>query len=252
MIRALRMLPVFVAAAALPAAADCAGKALESKVLPVRFKPVTEAALLVEQFLGPCGEYKVSKALKVVTVTEEPAVVAQVAQAIASWDVPPRPVEVSVALIRASREAAPAQGPVGDLPGVAESLARHTRYTHFERIGSATIRAVEGGAAEAEIGGDFVVSFRVEAIDPERGIIRLEPCELFQRPSPREAGAARSAPRRLLGLTVNLVEGSRNLVGATGQTEDRALFLALTAWSQPGGAARAAPPPAPAPGTRRD
>lgn len=221
--------------------AGCAGKTLASRVVTVRFKPLPEAAMLVEQLLGPCGAYRVPKALRVITVTDEPQQLERVAQALASWDVPPRPVEISVSLILATREPAPGKNQImKELRDVSEQLAQLTRFTHYERLGTATVRAVEGGGAEAEIGERYTVSFKVGAVDPDHNIVRLEPFELYQRPDPSETGASEQRPRRLLAmLQVNLPEGTQNLVGAPARGNERALFLALTAWTTKPAAAAA-------------
>lgn len=210
----------------------CEGKKLEVKVFPIRYKPISEAVLLVDQLLGLCGSYKVPKALRVVSVQDEPAQLEKIAQALASWDTPPRQVELTVSLILATRTAPPSKNLAGEIGQVSESLAQLTRFTSFERLGTVTLRAHEGGTAEGEIGEKYVVSFRVEGVDPERGIVRLGPVELFQRKDGREAGAADSSPRRLISMTVNLPEGRMNLVGAPGRGNDKALFLALTAWPE--------------------
>lgn len=209
----------------------CAGKTLRSRVFQVRFKPVPEAVLLIEQMLGPCGAYRVPKALRVVTVTDEARPIEQIAQALASWDVPPRPVEVTVSLILATRTPGPRSPLADEIRGVSQSLAQLTRFTHFERLGTATVRVLEGSLAEAEVGERYHVAFRVGAIDAEHGVVRLEPFELFQRPAPSETGSGTLQPRRLLEMTVNLPEGRMNLVGASGRGNERALFLALTAWT---------------------
>lgn len=213
----------------------CAGKKLESRVVAIRYKPVGEAALLVEQLLGPCGAYRIPKALKVITITDEAQHLERARQALVSWDVPPRTVEVSVSLILATRDAPPREGIAGEIREVSEQLAQLTRFTRFERLGTATVRALEGGQAEAEIGGHYRVVFHVQAVDAERGIVRIEPFELYQQPDPAEAGAARPAPRRVLGMAVNLPEGRTNLVGAPARGNERALFLALTAWTEGAG-----------------
>lgn len=233
-----------------PEVPGCEGRRLESRVVTIRFKPVSEAALLVEQLLSPCGAYRLPKSLKVITVTDEPAPLRRVVQAISEWDVPPRPVEVSISLILATRDPAPKPGIAGELRDVSEQLAQLTRFTRFERIGTATVRALEGGSAEAEIGERYRVVFRIEAVDADRGIVRVEPFELYQRPAPNEAGASAGAPRRLLGMTVNLPEGRMNLVGAPARGNERALFLALTAWTSEGGATAGAEPQAGAAGGR--
>ncbi len=213
------------------AAGGCAGTALERRVFPVRFHSMAEAALLLDQLVGPCGAWKVSRPLRVVTVDDTRENLDRIGQALASWDVPPRTVEITVSLVLATMDPPSGEGVLAELRGVSRTLADVMRWSHFERLGSVTLRVSEGGRAEAVVGEDWQVVFRVAAVDPDQEVIRLEPFELFRLPAPREAAAGVAEPRRVLGWTLNLPEGRMNLVGAPSRGRDRALFVAIEAWS---------------------
>ncbi len=209
----------------------CPGTAVERRVFPVRFHSMAEAALLLDQLVGPCGAYRVSKPLRVVTVDDTPENLERIRQALASWDVPPRSVEITVSLVLATMDPPAGGGVLEEIRGVSRTLAEVMRWSHFERLGSVTVRVAEGGRAEALLGDDWQVVFRVAAVDPDQGVIRLEPFELFRLPASREAAAGLAAPRRVLGWTLNLPEGRMNLVGAPSRGRDRALFVAIEAWT---------------------
>lgn len=220
--------------AELPAAPNCQGITLQARVFTIRYRPVSEGALLVDQLLGPCGSYKVPKSLRLLSVEDEPNRLARIAEALASWDLPPRTVEITVSLILASRDPAPPGGLAQEIRGVSETLSQVTRWTSFNRLGSVTLRVAEGGEAEAELGDGYSVAFRLATVDKERQVVQLEPFDLKKSPGNRETGAALGGARVVLGgLTINLPEGKLNLVGAPGRQQDRALFLALRAVSLP-------------------
>jgi len=216
-------------------AAGCAERDLSTRVFEVHFRPVSEAVLLVDQLLGPCGSYRVPKALGVIAVEDEPRALERVARALESWDVPPSSVEVTVSLILATREAPPAGGLRAELRDVSETLSRVTRWTHYERLGSARLHAVEGGTVQADLGQRYRVSFRVDAVDPDLGVVRLEPFDLLRLPGPEETAAGLRSPLVILANSaLNVFEGRLNLVGAGSRQRDRALFVALEVWPQSG------------------
>jgi hypothetical protein len=165
-------------------------------------------------------------------VEDERANLDRVSEALASWDVPPPVVEVSVSLVLATRDAPPAGGIAEELRDVSETLSRVTRWTNYERIGSATLRIAEGSRAEADLGDRYRVAFRVGGVDPDRGIVHLEPFDLLRMPHPNEAASGLRSPRLLLANSaLNVFEGRPNFVGAPSRTRDRAIFLALEVWT---------------------
>lgn len=229
---ALLVAPGALASEALKLPPNCEGKRLETRVLEIKFKPLGEAAALVGQLLGPCGTYRVPKALGVVAIEDEREILDRVSEALASWDVPPPVVEVSVSLVLATRDAPPAGGIAEELRDVSETLSRVTRWTNYERIGSATLRIAEGSRAEADLGERYRVAFRVGGVDPDRGIVHLEPFDLLRMPHPNEAASGLRSPRLLLANSaLNVFEGRPNFVGAPSRTRDRAIFLALEVWT---------------------
>ncbi len=196
---------------------------------------------MVDPLLGPCGAYQVPKTLPVLAVTDERERVAAIAGALAAWDVPRRPVRVTIRLILATQDGVPPDAPpeVGE---VSRSLARVTRFTHFVRLGAGTSSAEPGTRMEVALGSRHLVRFRVASMDVAHGVVRLAPFEVFERDEGVQ-GQPAPAPRPLLTLAeVNLPMGrEENLVGATGRGGERALFLALSA----------APSDAPAPAASR-
>lgn len=217
------------AAGAASPACDDAG--LETRVISLRFKPTAEAAVLVDQLLGRCGTYRVPKGLGVIAIEDEPRNIERISEAISSWDLPPRNVEVSISLVLATREPPPPSGIREELERVSETLSRVTRWTSYSRIGTATLRLVEGGQAVADLGDRYQASFRVHAVDDQQGVVHLEPFDLMRLPHPREAASGLESPRLLLANSAfNVFEGRLNLVGAPSRDPERAVFVAIEAW----------------------
>lgn len=220
---------------------ECISRELRTRVFPIHYWSVAEAVNVINPLLGPCGAYQAPKSLKLLTVTDEPARLDAVTRALANWDLPPQPVQVTVRLILATQDEGPANAPT-EVGALSDSLARVTRFTHFVRLGMGTSRAEPGAPTQIEVGEKHFVRF-VAAVDAAHGVVRLAPFEVFEREK-GTAGHPPPAPRLLFPLAeVNLpVGGPENLVGATGRGGERALFLALTA------ARGDAPAPAPTKG----
>src|SRR5262249_21643852 len=71
------------------------------RVFTLKYKRPEEAALLVRPLLTESGSVILQPKLNTLTVRDSAAAVERTAQAIASWDVPPRAVEIAVTLLRA-------------------------------------------------------------------------------------------------------------------------------------------------------
>ncbi len=207
----------------------CDGKSIQARVIAVRYKPLSEASAVVEELLGPCGAVRVPKSSRLLTVEDEPERLDRIARALSAWDTPPRAVDMSISLILATRDPAPAGGIARELRGVSESLSQLTRYTSFKLLSSTTLRAMEGKRAEAALGERYSVAFRVASVDRERGVVTIETFDLLEQPASGEAGAAGASPRTILRLELALTHGREELVGAPGRRQDRAIFIALKA-----------------------
>lgn len=226
-----------------PAVDVCAGKKLITRVMPVRFRPVSEAVDIAASLLGPCGEYRAPKSVRAVTVIDEPLYVSRVIEAIAGWDVPPPTVELTVSLIMARRDppvAGTARPPIGDeLRGVSEALAGLTQWAQYDLVSSGTVKVIEGGSAVVELADGFSVQLAVAGVDVNAGIIKLDPLVLARLPQQGEvAGASRREPQPMLSIRTNLREGHQEIIMAPNREKDRALIVALKAWTDIGGPPR--------------
>ncbi|GEM_PF-1032274 len=209
----------------------CSGKTIETRAITVRFKSLSEAALLVDQLVSPCGGYRVIKSVRVITVDDEARNLERVAQAVASWDLPPRSVEVTISMIEGTREARPSGGLADEIRGVSRELAELTSFTSFKTLGTGTLRTAEGSEASLDITEDYRVILKVRTVDPDLGVIAIDPFLLLALPHEAETAASTTEPRTILSLAVNPREGRLEVIGAPSRVRDRALFLTLEAWS---------------------
>lgn len=214
----------------------CAGKVIVTRVLPIRFRSVNEAVQIVDGLLGPCGAYRAPKAVRAITIEDEPRNVQRIVGAITGWDVPPPTIELTVSLILATREPAKTTGIAGEIRGVSELLAGLTQWTHFDKLGTATIKIVEGADGQVDLGGGYSVAFRVAAVDVSQAVIRLDPITLRKAPDPQEeTGSTLREPKSLLSWAYDLQEGRMQIVAAPSRAKDRGLILALEGWTDIGG-----------------
>lgn len=231
---ALLLAAVLAALPGLAAANDpCTGVTVESRAIPVRYHSVQEAAGLVGSMLGPCGAFRVPRGTGLVVVEDEPGRLDRIAEAVRSWDLPPQPVEVTISLVLASRDV-PKQG-AGIAPEIRElsdALSDLMSWSRYERLGTVTVRAMEGGVVEAEVADDYRVSFEVGAVDGERGIVPLEPFALYRRSDNERGGATLSPWRKLLSVSgdFTLEEGRQHVVAAPSRGHDKALILTMSVW----------------------
>jgi hypothetical protein len=210
----------------------CEGLEIESRAIPVRYRPVDEAVRLVSDLLGPCGAYRVPRSTDVIVVEDEPERVERVAEAVASWDLPPRPVEVSISLVLASREAPPSKGLAPDIRELSDALSDLMNWSRYQRLGTTTMRAMEGGVVEAELAEDYRIAFEIGPVDPEHGIVPLEPFALYRRVVRGGAGADAEPWRKLLSVSgdFSLEEGRQHVVAAPSRGREKALILTMSVW----------------------
>ena len=187
------LLLALVAAPATAGAPDCAGREMTTRVIEIQHKPLSLAAQLVDQLVGPCGAYRVSKALGALIVEDEPSRLPPIIDAVAEWDRPPRAVRVSVSLLMASRDL-PAKGGLADeLRDISQTLSEMTRWTRFKALGAGSVQARERGEAVLDTAGRDRVRLRVKRVDAERKSVLNEPLDLDRPPVPR--AAPRPGPR---------------------------------------------------------
>jgi hypothetical protein len=216
------------ATAAADTESPARAQGLSHRAFTIRFKTVDAAYLLISPSLGPRGSIRAQPHQRTLTVVDTPQNLRRIAELIASFDLPPRSVEVSVQLILASSGEGTPEPTPPPIRGVIEKLnALSTRWNDYRLVGNAQVRGTEGESSSLRVGEDYQVNFRVDGISDESRIIRFKPFELERRELTVE-GNERYA--RVMHTVLNLRDSQLFIVGASKMEQsNRALFMTITA-----------------------
>ncbi|HEV8266957.1 MAG TPA: hypothetical protein VGR00_01940, partial [Thermoanaerobaculia bacterium] len=170
------------------------------------------------------------------TVRDVAPAVERTAQAISSYDVPPRAVSISIALLKASDDPAPpgAKREVSDeIRGVGERLKKLFKMTSFSRLDSVVVQGTEGDPIAYAIGGEYRLEFVIEGSREDAGkeaketTIRLKDVA-FERIRRDEKG--KDVRRELLKTSINVTVGQPFILGVgRDEAASGALFLVFDA-----------------------
>ena len=211
---------------AVAAAAESGPK--ELRVFKLRYRALSDAAVLVEPLLSSEGSLVLQPRLKTITVTDSPEVVKRVGEVLARWDVPPASYRVGIKLLLAST-AAPTPGPAAPaVPGIGEAIIKLFHFTSFTQVDSLEITASDGNLVEAMAGGRYYIRFVLTTMpqDPDR--VQLSRLEVARELPAGPSGMVERRP--LLQSTVNLRVGQTSVVGAARSEEaSKALLLVFLA-----------------------
>ena len=218
--------------AVAPAVAQETNDPVRAQTFRVEFKPLTEAAELIDPLLTEQGSVLMRPRQRRLIVEDRASVLARIGQVLESFDLPPRSVEVTVNLFLGRREESPSGKSGSSVPlsrevrGVIETLGDFTKWTAYEPLGSGSVIGVEGAPLETSLTAEYVVSFTVESVH-ESGAVKFERFSL-QRIEHDEDGVEHRVDLYTAGMVVDAGDLTL-LVAASGPDADRALFLALQA-----------------------
>ncbi|MFQ5876534.1 MAG: secretin N-terminal domain-containing protein [Acidobacteriota bacterium] len=201
---------------------------LATRVFNIQYKTVDAVYLLVSPALGPLGSIRAEPHRRTLTVADTPQNLRRIADLIASFDIPPRSVEVSVQLILASSGPGSVRPVPPPIRGVIERLsALSTRWNDYRLLGNARVLSTEGEASSLQVGDRYRVDFRVDEISGDSRIIRFKPFELRRREMTVEG---RESYSRVMRTVLNLRDSQLFIVGASRmERSNRALFMTITA-----------------------
>ena len=213
----LMMALLFVSATAFADAADV-GKPLISKTFVLKHKQADRAANVIKSILTADGSMSIQPAANSLVVTDLAANMKKVAAALATFDAPAAPLQLSIRLVSASRGAeAKVDAALSD---VASKLAL-LRYNVLESIGSARADGKEGEPGVVSI-DSYRADFRFGEYDPASDSVQVADFKLF-----RQEGDQLTP---MLKTTLNLKLGQTVIIGATKQPQSaRALMIVVTA-----------------------
>jgi hypothetical protein len=199
-----------------------------ARAFEVRYRPPADAAELVEELLSDDGSLTIQPRLNVLVVSDRSSVLAKVESLLASFDLPPRQVDVTLSLFLGTKRRdgetsrTERSGSLIDLPPL-----QFTKWTSYESLGSRSVNGIEGGEVTADLGPDFRVSFRVDTVDERQGVVRFSAVTL-ERVGRTAQGQEKID--KLLSAAGVVDVGKQYIFGAAaGPDADRALFLTLRA-----------------------
>jgi len=210
------------------APSPAASGALQARVYTLRFRQVDDAYLLISPYIGPRGSIRAQPAQRTLTVVDTPENIRKITALIATYDVPPRNVQVSVQLILASSGEGPSAPAPPPIRGVIDKLnALSTRWNDYQMVGDARLVGTEGERSSLRVGDDYKVDFRIDQVSDESRVIRFKPFELQRRDVSVE-GVETYTP--IVNTVLNLRDSQLFIVGASRiERSNRALFMTITA-----------------------
>ncbi len=229
---------LLVATAVLPLlAADPAGvrgDGILARAYEIRFRPLKDAADLVGSVLSPDGSMTLQPKLRTIVVQDRAPVLDRIGALLASFDLPPRNVEVTLSLFlgtdRREEEAgrqSRAEGLSREVRGVTETLGDVTKWNAYEPLGSRSVIGAEGAPVTANLSEDYRVTFEVESVTEPQGVVKFRSVSL-KRISRRADGSERIED--LVTTSIVIPSGRLLVVGAAKSPDSRkALFLTLQA-----------------------
>jgi len=209
---------------------------IEARAFEVHYRNLSDIANLVGATLSKDGSITLKPGLNTLVVEDRVSVLERVETLLASFDLPPREVEVTLSLFLGQREDAEEgdgnpssnRGALStEVRGMVESLGDFTRWTSYELLGSRSISGVEGDPVTVTVGGDYLVGFNVDSVVERQGVVRIK----FDEFSLKREVLLGDGGRDIEELyTAGLVVEANKLtlvIAASAPDSKRALFLAL-------------------------
>jgi hypothetical protein len=205
----------------------CSMAAAEERILTkafaVKFKSVDEVSSIVNGLLSEKGAVTIQPRLKTIVVQDHESNIRQIEMAISAFDVPPAAAEVSVKLVRASknRQETPISDEIKNMAHVGDVL----KFNDYSLLDSGLVQCEEGQNSVLTLAKDYQLSFIADIIQEENGIIRLKNFQLRKRKKDAEG---KEVYDPLITVTVNLRNGEILVLGASRfEDSDQALLVVL-------------------------
>jgi hypothetical protein len=214
---------------AISAASARAAEPVGVKVFLLRYKRVEEATLLVRPLLSDSGSILLQPKINALTITDRTAALNTIAQALAQFDVPPRGFSIAVKIVRARADVA-----AGDLSkeigGIGNKLREVFRFNDYSLIDSAVMGGAEGESVSYLLGGEYRLTFRIEAAG-QGSTLRLTAFALARE---RAGANGRRFDVPLFRTTLNIGLNQTLVIGASKEeASKKALLLILLAQENP-------------------
>lgn len=224
-------LGLLLAASAAPLSADGPGSPVVVKVFTVKFRRAEDAVALVRPLLSDDGSVLLQSRRNTLTVRDVAPAVERTAQALATFDVPPRPLSISVTLLKASPEPeAPGAGSSipPEIRRAGDRLRRLFKFGSLRALDTVVVEGTEGDSVGYAVGADFRLEF---LLDPsaDAGVARLRSLAL----SRLRRDGAREVWRDLVRTSIVVPIGQPYVLGVgRDESATSALFLVFLASSR--------------------
>lgn len=197
------------------------------RVFTLRHRRAEEVLLLVRPFLTEDGSVILESKLNTLTIRDTALALDKASQTIASYDVPPRAVSISVALLRAAAESPGAQVKVSDeIRRVGDHLKRVFNLTGYTSLDHVVVEGTEGDAVAYTIGVDYRLEFQLDAVSDD-AVVRLRNMVLQRI---RHDAGGREKRNDIVRTSVNVPMGQPFVLGlGKDESTSSALFLVFVA-----------------------
>jgi hypothetical protein len=230
--RAVVTLLVVLFAVGTAAAQPTADEPIEARPFRVYYKPLAEAADVIEPLLSVDGSVTLRKRLNTLVVQDRVSVLDRVAVLLERFDQPPQDVEVTLTLFlgtdREDGDSASTSAGTAftqEVRGILETLGDFTKWHDYQPLGSRSVTGVEGTTVTADLTEDYRVIFVVDGVDAGRGLVKFERVVL-QRLERDTEGAETAEDLYSMGMVMQL-NRLRVVGAASGPDSRRALFLTV-------------------------
>ncbi|HEX7614762.1 MAG TPA: secretin N-terminal domain-containing protein [Thermoanaerobaculia bacterium] len=206
------------------------------KVFTLKYRKVEDALARLRPLLSDSGAVSavLETNLNSLTVRGTPARVEQISREVAAFDVPLRPIDIVVTLLKSSEEKT--RGGVKsdvseDIRGIGERLKKLFNVTDFTRLDSVVVQGVEGQRVAYAMESGYRLEFLVE---PARDGAQVQLRNLSLERVHHEAG--REVRREIVRTSINVNLGQPYILGV-GRDESKGdkLFVVFFAnWRRPG------------------
>lgn len=217
---AVLMMALFLVAAGVQADAVDAGRSLTVRTFQFKHKQADRAAAVIKPFMSAEGSMSIQPSANSLVVTDSPENLKKIAAALAEFDAPVRPYNLTIRLVSAGRAGADGARVDTGLSDVAPKLAL-LRYNALEKIASVDVSGSEGEAGRVDLNG-YRADFRFGEYDLASDSMKLTDFRLSRLEGDQLAP--------MLKTTLNLKLGQTVIIGATKQPQSqRALMIVVSA-----------------------
>lgn len=186
----------------------------------LKHQPASDAIALVHPLLSPRGTVELQPGGNTLVLRDIPAALGRILPVLRDFDHPPRPLDLEIYVVRASRVAMSPPVSHSDLPPeLTQRLRDLLPYEIYEKVAQAQLATLEGQSVAYDLGQDYRVSFRVGTMLGDR---RVKLSEFLIR---RTRGKAKP----LLYTNLNLwLERTMSLGLAKSEDSREVLMVVLT------------------------